>query len=691
MEILTKRYLRDVVLSVGGALFVLGLLLHYVSAAAEPQLLPRLMRVLREVGPFFVVGYMLTNIGQALFRSVRYRLILATTADEVPSLWHLFLVSMVRNMFVDMLPARLGELSFIAMLNKGFKVGADSCIVALSLSFVFDFIALLFLLLILVGYQAVTSSLQAWLVVSVFVLVVVCVCILVFIFVFFVRVGALFEHWSRRQRSVMKKVGRLAGDTARALQAARDGAITMRLLAWSLAVRFCKYLGLYLLFLAVVHTGFTDISTAVGDVLVALISGEASASLPVPAFMSFGTYEAGGALALIVLGASRASSVLIMLAVHIWSQIIDYSLGIIGLSAFFFSITRWQQRRKTASPHLEKRLIPWVLTSLVLLLGLGFFAMQMRGLKKMGSFTPPKAGVAVVDAPERRIESQLSDMEGFVIWSSNRFGNHDLLLLSLPDLQLRHLTSHPHSEYYPRISPDGCRVAFARAHEPYVSQRNQLAWDVHMLDLITGQEQLIAKNGNFPTWSEDGEKIFFQRGQRQIVEYLLAKRRERLLLGEDGNSEIPSSVYLQTPSWSDERQLLAATLRGGRRGTYILEPKGPGRQVGGGCQLTWSPDDSFLYYVDHGGRMQNAFYRVDAATLQKQLWFDFPGAFSHEYFPKMANQGEVMVYGASSGGHEHDRADYEIFLWKIGSPAESAVRLTYHTGNDSWPDIYLKQ
>jgi hypothetical protein len=49
----------------------------------------------------------------------------------------------------------------------------------------------------------------------------------------------------------------------------------------------------------------------------------------------------------------------------------------------------------------------------------------------------------------------------------------------------------------------------------------------------------------------------------------------------------------------------------------------------------------------------------------------------------------VLIYGASTGGHEHDTADYEIFLWPISSPMSSTVRLSYHTGNDNWPDVFL--
>jgi hypothetical protein len=43
---------------------------------------------------------------------------------------------------------------------------------------------------------------------------------------------------------------------------------------------------------------------------------------------------------------------------------------------------------------------------------------------------------------------------------------------------------------------------------------------------------------------------------------------------------------------------------------------------------------------------------------------DLPGAYSHEYFPKLSNDGRWLVWGAAAEGHEHDRADYEIFVWE---------------------------
>ena len=68
---------------------------------------------------------------------------------------------------------------------------------------------------------------------------------------------------------------------------------------------------------------------------------------------------------------------------------------------------------------------------------------------------------------------------------------------------------------------------------------------------------------------------------------------------------------------------------------------------------------------------------------------DLPGEYSHEYFPRLSRDGRYLVWAASREGHEHDIADYEIFLWRMGDPPKDALRLTHSPANDRWPDIYL--
>ncbi len=711
---LNNRFLLNTLLSLGISLFLIALLINGIDGTAELGIRPKLFSVLTRTAWNALLLYMLASIVQTFFRAVRYKVLLKSAVKndkELPSLFYLFMVTMSRNMFTDMLPARLGELSYVAMLNLGFKVKADACLSSLALSFVFDLIALACLLLGMIGYQVSLSGVKPWLVVTVVILVVICGLLLLLLFPALQKVT---EYLSRRFSTtacpesrfekIRGKIIQLIKDTSLSLQSAAQQGVIGRVLVLSLGVRIAKYTGLYVLFCGVVAGSFTDITRDLVDVVVTLVSAEAGAGLPIPTFMSFGTYEAGGTLALIALGVSKASSVVVMLALHIWSQLIDYGFGIgatvlfalavIDLNHLLGKVSRQpsgkKQQNRAVGQGRNWKIISWVL--ILFLAGALFLGFQFWKMRKTGWMHPPNSGhsISLPSATARQTNPVFENLYGFVVWSSNRFGQHDLVMLTLPELKLSRLTTDPHTESFPRISPSGDKILFCRSQEPWVSQRNKFAWDTWMLDLSTGTSRLLAKNAFTPSWSADGEKIYFLRQANQFVEYTLANQKE-IVVFETGKEDfsLNASIQLETPVWSDAEQALAVTLRGGARGTFVIQKDKSIQQVGKGCQLNWAPDSSFLYLVDHSKTGGNAFFTVNPSSLEKKLWFDAPGAFSHEYFPKVSNTGDVLVFGASTGGHEHDRADYEIFLWPIGTPMGNTARLSFHTGNDNWPDIFL--
>lgn len=333
---------------------------------------------------------------------------------------------------------------------------------------------------------------------------------------------------------------------------------------------------------------------------------------------------------------------------------------------------------------MSKKRIVFIVFS-VLVIAAVVTAAYLRWQLKQGRSSPPPPGISVL-TEKVAIASDLP--HGFVVWSSNRSGNHDILKMTLPGREVTHLTTHPNAEYFPRISPDGRHVVFARAQKPWVSQRNQELWDIYLLDLKSGKERLLAKFANTPTWSDDGRKVYFQRKVMRLAEVDIKTGEERILF-TSGNGQVKKNAMLQTPGFNTHTNKMAVTLRHGQHMTAIVDLYGNLKQITDGCQLTWSKDGSFLYHVDYGGKMKNAFYIYDPKTDKSRLWLDMPGEFSHEYFPKLSNDEKYLVFAASKGGHEHDSADYELFLWQVGSPAASAMRLTYHTGNDNWPDVFL--
>ncbi len=104
--------------------------------------------------------------------------------------------------------------------------------------------------------------------------------------------------------------------------------------------------------------------------------------------------------------------------------------------------------------------------------------------------------------------------------------------------------------------------------------------------------------------------------------------------------------------------------------------------------MVWRGDTTWSFaWIDHPGRQRNALYARNQKT-EPFVLLDAPEPWSHEYFPRFSADGRWLVYGASTGGHEQDVEDYEIFLWDTSDTNAPPVRLTFHTGNDCWPDIW---
>jgi len=309
--------------------------------------------------------------------------------------------------------------------------------------------------------------------------------------------------------------------------------------------------------------------------------------------------------------------------------------------------------------------------------------------------------------PDRRAESEvlaaqanrpvdalvpdwLDGLDGFVVWSSDRSGTHNIWHMSLPDMRIRPLTNSKYPENYARISPDGKKIIFARAHQQKQSLRDDTNWDIWMLDIESGEDELLAKWGMSPSWSPDGGYIVFQRNPGKIIAIDLNSRVERVYY-ESGNDAVMTAPHnMATPSVG-EGQRMAFTFRDRGRPTNVIRDKDGEMFVisRGACQAIWLASGEYLSYIDGGGRQKNQVYRYDPVTQESSLMLDLPGEFSHEYFVRLSQDEQYMIFAASSGGHEHDLADYELFLWPIDAKPSEAARLTFDPSNDSWPDIRL--
>lgn len=344
------------------------------------------------------------------------------------------------------------------------------------------------------------------------------------------------------------------------------------------------------------------------------------------------------------------------------------------------------------SPFLSLKKIKWTLLAFLILLG-GLFAYQYGPrlvYRYFGYYFLKPAETRWPEETPDRIRQIWGEAKGKLVWSSSRSGTHQIFLLTLPDLKQYQLTSHPHVSYYPRISPDGNRILFARSQQRWVSERDQRPWDVYLFDLGSGKESLVVKNGNFPAWLPDGEHFTFLRGDLVLMKRLGGSKETLLFNGR----RPPSEAEPQTPELSPkDPDLLAITLRGKLSGVFLLRlsQNRLTRLGDDSCELTWMPDGRALAWVETGGRGGTQILHSGLDGRGKKVLMDLPLTFSHEYFPKVSNDGKWLVWGASEGDHEHDLADYEIFLWKISRPWKEALRITYNPANDRWPDLYVEK
>jgi Tol biopolymer transport system component len=307
---------------------------------------------------------------------------------------------------------------------------------------------------------------------------------------------------------------------------------------------------------------------------------------------------------------------------------------------------------------------------------------------------PPRVSAAarlagLTGAEQEAVARLGARLDGRLVWSSNRSGNHELYLLDLRARTLRQLTRHPHVDFFSRFSPDGRRIVFLRSQRPWVSFRDETAWDVFLVNVDGTGEMRIAFGGYHPTWSADGRAVIFYR-DAQVFRYDLATREEAMIF--DGRASVAGVTTIGDFELAPDGRRLAFGLRGSFAGAAVfdLDAQGltPLTRVQA-CQTTWAPDGRSLLWVEIEGNGGTRIMTGGADGRGRRVLIDLPGARSHEYFPKLSSDGRWLVWGAAAEGHEHDRADYDLFVWELGTPWESAVRLTQHPANDQWPDLYV--
>jgi hypothetical protein len=309
---------------------------------------------------------------------------------------------------------------------------------------------------------------------------------------------------------------------------------------------------------------------------------------------------------------------------------------------------------------------------------------------------------------QKSIDGLKGKINGKIVWSSSRLSSkHDIWIMNADGTDPEQLTNSPNNvDWFSRFSPDGSQVIFCRTKSGWVNEMDAEMfdrWDLWTINSDGSDEKKVAENATWGTF-KSADEIVFARGPKVFVKTLSSGTEAEIFDAESFFQK--KKVYCQQPQLSSGGKLLAITIRGTMRETGIYNiGKKVWNGTGGGCQITWFPDNASVVRMNEGqgnGGTEVLRIKVDAdgkpvtaikgLTIPKELRFmDIPGRRSHEYFPKIDNSGKWMVWCATQYGHEHDIVDYEVFIWDVNTDKnKDAVRLTFHTGNDRWPDLFTE-
>jgi hypothetical protein len=317
---------------------------------------------------------------------------------------------------------------------------------------------------------------------------------------------------------------------------------------------------------------------------------------------------------------------------------------------------------------------------------------------------PPKGAPVKPDPADLATSQALTKgLKGKIVWATSRDGNHDIYIMNIDGSDMKPLTKGPKTDWYSHFSPDGKQVLFCRSKIDWIIETDANfpeRWDTWIINTDGTGEKVLIPNSSWADWTRDGKAIVYAKGAK-VFKCNPDGTGESLILDAE---TVKKGVLIEHPHLSDDGKLLALTLRGTGRetGIYNLETKGYFTS-GGGCELSFFPGLRKGIRVNEtgiGGTSIFAFDikpdgthgKIEAGKIEGKsiIFMDMPGRRSHEYFPRLSPKGDYMIWGITQYGHDHDLADYELYLWKVGDPAEKAARLTWHSGNDRWPDIWFE-
>ncbi|MCD6516405.1 MAG: flippase-like domain-containing protein [Candidatus Aminicenantes bacterium] len=295
-----------------------------------------------------LLGFMFFSLLGSGLRAWRYKWLLLPHAIK----WKdILMVTFIRNLFVDLFPARIGSLSYIYILNKRLKYSFEASSSTFVIAFLFDFLTLspiLIMAIFFVGMGTASFSIPIMVLISV-----------IFFLIFFlilwkaIPLSNLFlKIYSSFLKMTKLRKKKWADFSIEKIKSSMDSLeqIQKRKIYWpvfllSLFIRIAKYTSLYLLLFSLLHShGMLFNAVNFFKTVLGITGAELSSALPVKGIGGFGTWESAWMLTSKLMNFENRLAIISGIGIHLISNLFEYALGIISLLVLY--LPSYDKRRK---------------------------------------------------------------------------------------------------------------------------------------------------------------------------------------------------------------------------------------------------------------------------------------------------------------------------------------------------------
>ncbi len=282
-----------------------------------------------------VLIYIAVALVGAWLRAWRYKLLLL---PQKITWGNILLVTFIRNSLIDLLPVRMGSLSYIYVLNRRLNFPFETATSTFVVSFVLDFLTLSPFLIVAIiaaglGTTAVSTFTLLWVAVLFF--------LLVFLFLWQIRpisrllfrifelLVAVLNLENRRGARLVREKFQLTIDSLSLIQKRK---IYIPIFFLSLGIRLAKYVSVYALFFGLLRShGYSFQELSFWTFILGISGAELTSALPIKGLAGFGTWESAWALTFRLMNFDPGLAIISGIGVHLLTNVFEYSLGIASI------------------------------------------------------------------------------------------------------------------------------------------------------------------------------------------------------------------------------------------------------------------------------------------------------------------------------------------------------------------------